>query len=126
MIEIKPMDESYIHIDCMHRGPVDPSSPPRRLVHWKDAPDLPPHPWSDETIAELAKKYGRLAEGWGGDPSREFMREMIQRHGSCAMLAWEEGKVVEEVRKGYKLHDRVLRPSMVKVGKRKEEKAEGQ
>jgi len=30
----------------------------------------------------------------------------------------EEGKVVEELQKGYKLHERVIRPSMVKVGRR--------
>jgi molecular chaperone GrpE len=32
----------------------------------------------------------------------------------------EEGKIIEELQKGYKLHDRVLRPAMVKVGKGKE------
>jgi molecular chaperone GrpE len=32
----------------------------------------------------------------------------------------EEGKVIEELQKGYKLHERVLRPAMVKVGKGKE------
>ena len=36
----------------------------------------------------------------------------------------EEGKVVEELQKGYKLHDRVLRPTMVKVGKGKVEEGE--
>jgi len=34
----------------------------------------------------------------------------------------EEGKVVAEVQRGYKLGDRVLRPAMVVVGKGKEEK----
>ncbi|MGQ9573408.1 MAG: nucleotide exchange factor GrpE [Dehalococcoidia bacterium] len=34
----------------------------------------------------------------------------------------EEGKVVAQVQRGYKLHDRVLRPAMVVVGKGKEEK----
>lgn len=29
----------------------------------------------------------------------------------------EEGKVIEEINRGYMLHDRLLRPSMVKVGK---------
>ena len=29
----------------------------------------------------------------------------------------EEGKVIEELQKGYMLHDRLLRPTMVKVGK---------
>ena len=33
----------------------------------------------------------------------------------------EAGKVIEELQKGYKLHDRVLRPAMVKVGKGKED-----
>jgi ribosomal protein S6 len=31
----------------------------------------------------------------------------------------EEGKVIEEIQKGYKLNDRVLRPTMVKVGRGK-------
>jgi hypothetical protein len=30
--------------------------------------DLPAHPWSDDTIADLAGKYGCLGEGQGGDP----------------------------------------------------------
>ena len=36
----------------------------------------------------------------------------------------EEGKVVAEVQRGYKLNDRVLRPAMVVVGKGKEKKEE--
>jgi len=36
----------------------------------------------------------------------------------------EEGKVVAEVQRGYKLDDRVLRPAMVVVGKGKEKKEE--
>jgi len=98
MIEVKPMDERYIHIDCLHNGPVDPSVPPTRGRLWQDAPDLPPHPWSDDMIADVAKKYRRITEGWGGEPSREFMREMIQRYGTCAMLAWENGEVVGQLR----------------------------
>jgi len=35
-----------------------------------------------------------------------------------------DGIVIEVTRKGYKLKDRVLRPSMVIVGKSKEEKEE--
>ncbi|HEU5087670.1 MAG TPA: nucleotide exchange factor GrpE, partial [Roseiflexaceae bacterium] len=31
--------------------------------------------------------------------------------------AGQDGKVVADLQRGYKLHDRVLRPSMVKVGK---------
>jgi molecular chaperone GrpE len=36
----------------------------------------------------------------------------------------DEGKVVAEVQRGYKLNDRVLRPAMVVVGKGKEKKEE--
>ena len=36
----------------------------------------------------------------------------------------EEGKVVEELRSGYMLHDKVLRPVLVKVGKKIQEKEE--
>ena len=98
MIEIKPMDEGYIHIDCMHNGPVDPALAPTRGEIWQDAVGLPPHPWSDQTIVELSCKYNSITEGWRGVPSREFMREMIQRYGTCAMLAWEDGKVVWQLR----------------------------
>jgi hypothetical protein len=98
MIQVRPMDESYIYISCLHFGPVDPDSALR--PDWEEpvVPDLPPHPWSDETIAELANEYRCLGEGQGGDPTREFMREMIQRHGTCAFLAWEEGLVVGHLR----------------------------
>lgn len=94
VVKIKPMDKSYIHVACMHYGPVDPLSPPRPGDEELETPDLPAHPWSDETIVELAKQHWQGCEGWGGDPAREFMREMIQRYGTCAMLAWEERKVV--------------------------------
>ena len=38
-------------------------------------------------------------------------------HEAVAHVDGEEGKVVSEVQRGYKLHDRVLRPAMVVVGK---------
>ena len=38
-------------------------------------------------------------------------------HEACGQLEGEEGKVVEEIRKGYKFRDKLLRPSMVMVGK---------
>ena len=98
MIEIRPMDESYIHIDCMHHGPVNPLLPPCKGDIWQDASDLPPHPWSDEQIVDLAKKYESVSEGWRGESSQEFMREMIQRYGSCAILAWEDGKIIGQLR----------------------------
>lgn len=38
-------------------------------------------------------------------------------HEAVMCVAGEEGKVVEVLQKGYKLHERLLRPTMVKVGK---------
>lgn len=38
-------------------------------------------------------------------------------HEAVMTAEGEEGKVVEELQKGYRLHDRVIRPAMVVVGK---------
>ena len=38
----------------------------------------------------------------------------------------EEGVVVDEIRKGYYLHDKVLRPAQVTVGTHEQEKPTGQ
>ena len=40
-------------------------------------------------------------------------------HEAVLQAEGEEGMVLEEVQKGYKLHDRVIRPAMVVVGKGK-------
>jgi molecular chaperone GrpE len=45
-------------------------------------------------------------------------------HEAALYAEGEEGKVIEELQKGYKLHDRVLRPAMVKVGRGQGEKDE--
>ena len=91
MIDIRPMDEGYILPRCLHDGPIDATA---ERAPEPVEPDLPPHPWSDDVISAVAAKH----RGWithGGDPpSREFMREMIQRHGTCALLAWEGTMVV--------------------------------
>jgi molecular chaperone GrpE len=42
-------------------------------------------------------------------------------HEAVSQGEGEEGKVIEELQKGYKLHDRVIRPALVVVGKGKEE-----
>ncbi len=46
-------------------------------------------------------------------------------HEAVMCVAGEEGKVVEEIQKGYKHCDRVLRPTMVKVGQGGEVQQEG-
>lgn len=98
MIEIKPMDDGYINISCLHFGPVNPDVPLRPDWEQPKVPDLPRHPWTDETISELARKYKCPGEGQGGDSTREFMREMMQRYGTCAMLAWEDGRIIGHLR----------------------------
>ena len=45
-------------------------------------------------------------------------------HEAVAHVEGEENKVISEVQRGYMLHDRVLRPAMVVVGKGGEEKKE--
>jgi molecular chaperone GrpE len=58
-------------------------------------------------------------EGKDFDPA--FHHAVLREEG-------EEGKVIEELQKGYMLHDRLLRPAMVKVGKgepKPEEKESG-
>jgi molecular chaperone GrpE len=42
-------------------------------------------------------------------------------HEAVAHVDGEEGKVISEVQRGYMIHDRVLRPAMVVVGKGKSE-----
>ncbi len=46
-------------------------------------------------------------------------------HEAVAHADGDDGKVLAEVQRGYKLHDRVLRPAMVVVGKGKTEGEEG-
>jgi len=45
-------------------------------------------------------------------------------HEAAMYAKGKEGIIVEELQKGYKLHDRVIRPSMVVVGNGEEEKKE--
>jgi molecular chaperone GrpE len=52
------------------------------------------------------------AQGQDFDPN--FHQAVLYEEG-------EEGKVIEELQKGYVIQDRLLRPTMVKVGKGKEE-----
>jgi GNAT superfamily N-acetyltransferase len=94
MIEIKPMDEGYLHLVCLHEGPVDTKTvevPSDRAVGGH-----PPHPWSDETLREVAERY-RTEKVYHPRPA-DFMVDMICRYGTCALLAWEGQKVVGHLR----------------------------
>ena len=48
---------------------------------------------------------------------REVINEVVGE--AVAHIEGEDGKVLSEVQRGYMLHDRVLRPAMVVVGKGK-------
>jgi molecular chaperone GrpE len=45
-------------------------------------------------------------------------------HEAAGQVEGEEGIIIEEIRKGYKFKDKLLRPSMVMVGKGKENKTQ--
>jgi molecular chaperone GrpE len=45
-------------------------------------------------------------------------------HEAAGQLEGEEGRIIEEIRKGYKFKDKLLRPSMVMVGKGEESKTQ--
>ena len=96
MVEIKPMDEEFILPRCLHAGPIDTAA---GEASESVESDVPQHPWSDETMRDLVARHPDfgLCDA-GGGWAREFMREMIRRYGTCALLAWEEGKVVGFIR----------------------------
>ena len=82
-------------------------------------PKLAGFTWVDG-IGLIYRKLQAILEGHGlteiealGQPFDPNLHEAVL-YGEG-----EEGKVIEELQKGYKLHDRVLRPTMVKVGKGK-------
>lgn len=97
MIQIRPMDENQVHIPCLHEGPIDLSA--LAPSHDTGYGYLPPHPWSDETIVELAMRCPGISHGDSDfEESREFLREMILRYGACALLAWDGRLVVGQIR----------------------------
>ena len=80
--------------------------------------------WVDG-IGLIYRKLQAILEGHGLTEI-EALGQPFDPHLHQAVLygEGEEGKVIEELQKGYKLHDRVLRPTMVKVGKGKAEEGE--
>jgi molecular chaperone GrpE len=78
-----------------------------------------------EGIALIHRKILILLENAGVSVIQAEGQQFDPRYHEAVMHAeGEEGKVLAEVQRGYKLYDRVLRPAMVVVGKAKEEKAE--
>ena len=84
-------------------------------------PELAGFNWVDG-INLIYRKFKSTMEGQGlsqietkgKDFDPNFHQAVLHEKG-------EEGKITEELQKGYMLHDRLLRPAMVKVGKGKRE-----
>jgi molecular chaperone GrpE len=75
--------------------------------------------WFDG-IYLIYRKLNQLLENAGVRPIEAEGQPFDPRfHEAVAHVDGEEGKVLSEVQRGYKLHDRVLRPAMVVVGKGK-------
>ena len=69
-------------------------------------------------IRLIYQKSKAVLEGWGLSEVEAEGKDFDPNiHEAVMCVAGEEGKVVEVLQKGYKLHDRLLRPTMVKVGK---------
>lgn len=70
----------------------------------------------------IYRKLAMLLENAGVQPIPAEGQPFDPRyHEAIAHVDGEEGKVISEVQRGYKLNDRVLRPAMVVVGKGKEQ-----
>jgi molecular chaperone GrpE len=73
--------------------------------------------WFDGILL-IYRKLRQLLENAGVTPIETEGQSFDPRfHEAVAHVDGEEGKVISEVQRGYKLHDRVLRPAMVVVGK---------
>lgn len=81
--------------------------------------------WFDG-IRLIYRKLQMLLENVGVRPIEAEGQTFDPRyHEAVAHGEGEEGKVLAEIQRGYKLHDRVLRPAMVIVGKGKPTEEEG-
>ncbi len=81
--------------------------------------------WFDGILL-IYRKLNQLLENNGVTPIQTEGETFDPRfHEAVAHVDGEEGKVLSEVQRGYKLHDRVLRPAMVVVGKGTEEEEDG-
>lgn len=77
--------------------------------------------WFDG-IYLIYRKLNQLLENAGVRPIDAEGQDFDPRyHEAIAHAEGEEGKVISVVQRGYKLHDRVLRPAMVIVGKGREQ-----
>ena len=79
--------------------------------------------WVDG-VKLIYRKLQAILEAQGLREIKAVGEEFDSRfHEAVLFVEGEEGKVVEEVQRGYMFHERVLRPAMVKIGKAKENKS---
>lgn len=68
-------------------------------------------------IVAIHQKFGRLLEAMGVQEIEAEGQDFDPaRHEAVGRQPGPEGKVIHVVQKGYQLHDKVIRPSMVIVG----------
>ena len=89
---------------------------------------IPPHlirlSWVDG-IRLIERKLQASLEAQGLSPIKAKGEPFDPKlHEATMYSKGKEGIVIEELQKGYKLHDRVIRPTMVVVGNGEEEKKE--
>ena len=89
---------------------------------------IPPHlarlTWVDG-IRLIERKLQARLEAQGLSPIKTLGEPFDPKFHEAAMHAkGKEGIVIQELQKGYKLQDRVIRPAMVVVGNGEEEKKE--
>jgi len=82
-------------------------------------PELAGHPWADG-VAAIDRKLRALLESEGvrpieASPGRPFDPREHEAIANVPGTGRPEGEIVEEVQRGYRLRDRVLRPSLVAV-----------
>jgi molecular chaperone GrpE len=84
--------------------------------------DLRTQPWVEgmwlveRKLRDILTSEGLVPIEPVGKPFDPYIHEALGHVETDAL----EGTVVEEVRKGYRLHDRVIRPALVTVAKQKE------
>ena len=83
-------------------------------------PEVAATPWY-EGIKLIAQKLQTIVESEGITPIESLGQDFDPNQHEAVLYeeagSGQGGKVVAELQKGYKLRDRVLRPTMVKVGK---------
>jgi molecular chaperone GrpE len=82
-------------------------------------PEIDEHPWWAGTKL-ITQKLRTVLESEGVTPIEAEGTDFDPNWHEAVMYEeseGQEGKVTAELQKGYRLHDRLLRPTMVKVGK---------